>query len=303
MQRKLVQQGAATLMVSLPSSWIKKNQLSKGQEISLAEIDNQLVISNSENTTQKKSARVDVTSYTESAIRTSIVNAYRSGYHRLEITYQNENQYITILNTLKNYLIGFEITKKERNYCTVENITEPAEEQFDVLFRKILYNISLLIDNTEERLKGKTEFTDYKEINLTIHQYDNFCRRVITKQKETNATLFWTFLGLLIHGQRELYHLNQFLDKNKVNFKDYLFFNNIKQVFKLLQEGFIQRDLTKLDKVHELEKKIIYDQFYKLIQKKQKENIVLYHLTAAIKDFYLATSPLIGLLLESKTSK
>ena len=37
MKRKLVQQGAATMMVSLPSKWIKKFGLKKGDEIDLEE--------------------------------------------------------------------------------------------------------------------------------------------------------------------------------------------------------------------------------------------------------------------------
>ena len=63
-----------------------------------------------------------------------------------------------------------------------------------------------------------------------------------------------------------------------------------------MQEAYIKKNITKLEKIHELEKVIIYDKFYKLIQKNNKENIVLYHISVSIRDFYLSASPLFGLL-------
>lgn len=291
-------------MVSLPSKWIKQFNLKKGDEISIEEVENSLLISK-ESKKEKKKVNLNLTNYTESAIRTGIINSYRSGVDIIEINFKDESQYKIILNTINNYLIGFDVIKKEKNICIIENITEPSEEQFDVLFRKILYNISLLINGTEARLKEESKFEDYEEIVLSIHKYDNFCRRVISKQNTfgNESKLFWTFSGILIHGQRELYHLNKFLDKNKVNFKNFEFFSHLKKAFDLLSQGYVQKNISKLEELHELEKKIIYSDFYKLIQTNKKENIVLYHLAVAIKDFYLASSPLVGLLLSSNNSK
>ena len=305
MNRKLVKQGAATLMISLPSKWTKAQNLGKGDEVSIEESKNSLIISKGAEEKAKKHAKITLSNSTESSTRTVIVNAYRAGYDIIEIYYQDEKQYKILLNTLKDYIIGFDITKKEKERCIIENITEPSEEQFEILFKKILYKISVLIDGTRERLKQNSKFEEYKEVVMSIHQYDNFCRRVISKRNlpESTENLLWTFLALLIHGQRELYHLNRFLDNNKVQFRNFEFYDSMKELFNNMQEGCIKKDVSKLEKVHEMEKKIIYDQLYKLIQKNQKENIVLFHLAAAVKDFYLATSPMIGLLLESSVSK
>ena len=121
--------------------------------------------------------------------------------------FSREEEYAIISHTIKEYLIGFEVVKKEKNYCVLENITEPSQEQFNVLIKKIIYNVMLMIDSTEERLRGKTKFENYAEIDSKIKQFHNFCVRVISKKNPvgSRAPLFWTFLGLLIHGQRELY--------------------------------------------------------------------------------------------------
>jgi antitoxin component of MazEF toxin-antitoxin module len=306
MKRKLVKQGAATLMVSLPCEWAKKLGLEKGDEVNLEEQDHELVISKSE-IKSKRQTKINLSNHTESSIRTAIVNAYRSGYDVIEVVFQDEKKYNIIVKVLKTHLLGFEVTRKEKDYCLIENITEPSEEKFELLTKKILYNISLLMENTEERLTGKGEFKDYESIVLTIHQYDNFCRRVLSKKNLFGAqsNLFWSYLNLLIHGQRELYHLNRFLDKNpKLKFTSFAFYAETKRVFELLKEGYLHQDLKKLEQLHELEKKIIYTELYPLLEKKSgKEEIVLFHLAFAIKNFYLASSPLVGLYLSSKISQ
>ena len=299
MRRKLVKQGLTTMMVSLPSKWIKRLSLKKGDEVDIEEADNKLVISKGE-VSGKKTAQLDLTNYTESSIRTAVVNAYRAGYDLIEIHFQNEKQQQIVRSTLKNYLIGFEVTKQEKNQCVIENITEPAEEQFDIIFKKIIFNISLLIDGTEQRLRGKAGFGDYLDIVMNIHQYDNFCRRVMSKQNimGSSANLFWSFLTLLVHAQRELYHLNRFLDTERVKVKNFEMIAHIRTLFGLLRDGYINKEPAKLEKIHELEKKIIYKDFYRLVQKGQKESIILYHLASCARNLYLASSPAIGLLLE-----
>jgi len=297
MKRKLVKQGAATLMISLPAKWIKKYYLKKGDEVDIQEVENDLVISK-EGIETKKKTKINLGNYTESSTRTAVVNAYRSGFDVIEINFKDKKHYNIIKDVLRDYIIGFDIIKKGENYCIIENITEPSEEQFDIIFRKILFSISSLIKNTEQRLRNEG-FEDYKEMVMKIHKYDNFCRRVISKKNlfGSKSNLFWSFLTLLIHGQREIYHLNRFLDKNKVNFRGFEFFGKVEKIFGLLQEGYIKKDLVMLEEIHELEKKFIYDDFYTSIQRNQKESIILFHLAVSIKNFYLASSPLIGLLL------
>ena len=304
MQRKLVQQGEATLMVSLPRSWVQKSRLKKGDEITITETGDTLMLSK-HSTSEKRTVACDISNYTESAIRTKIVNLYRSGFDSIQIQFKDDQQYKIILNVIRTYLIGFDITKKEDDNCQIENITEPSEEQFDAIFKKILYTISLLLEGTEARLRGTTKFEDYAEMVLSIHRYDNFCRRVISKNNSygDDAKLFWSFSGILIHGQRELYHLNKFLDSNNIQFKDFSFFTGLKTVFNLLRDGYLKKDIVALEELHKLEKKLIYKDFYSLIQKNRKENIVLYHLAVSLKNFYLASSPLMGLLVSSSASK
>src|SRR3989338_3848322 len=180
MKRKLVQQGEATLMVSLPSKWIKDNEMQKGDSVDLEEHEGKLVLSK-DLQGRKKERIIQLTSSTESAIRVAIVNAYRSGYDLVHINFQNHKQYTLIQKILKDYIFGFEIVHTDEKKCSIENITEPSPEQFDVLLQKIFDNTKSLLGFTRQRLQGAAVKEDYLAITHRVHQYDNFCRRVISK--------------------------------------------------------------------------------------------------------------------------
>ena len=54
MKRKLVKQGTTTLMISLPSKWLKNNALNKGDEIEISDDQNGLIITKGAAKQQKK---------------------------------------------------------------------------------------------------------------------------------------------------------------------------------------------------------------------------------------------------------
>lgn len=303
MERRLVKQGISTLMVSLPSKWIKNFKLGKGSLVNIEESGSNLMVSAGAIDTISETS-IKLTQYTESSIRTAIVNAYRSGFDRISIAVPNENWHLIIRKVLENHLIGFDIATKENNLCIIESIAEPAQNQFEIIFKKIFLNISALIQGTEKRLNDKAKFEEYSDIAMRIHQYGNFCRRVISKRKlgGSKTSLYWSLLTMLVHGQRELYHLNNFLDKNKLVIEKELIIS-LKLIFQLISDGYLNNDIKKLEECHLLEKKAIYNLSYNELKKGKNEAVAAYHIASAIRNFYLASSPLIGLLLESSNSK
>ncbi|MDP3728399.1 MAG: AbrB/MazE/SpoVT family DNA-binding domain-containing protein [bacterium] len=301
MKRKLVQQGEATLMVSLPSKWIKDQELQKGDTVDIEENESKLVLSK-DFQGRKKETSLQLTSSTESAVRVAIVNAYRSGYDLVHINYQNHKQYTLLQKILKDYIFGFEIVHTEEKSCSIENITEPSSEQFDVLLQKIFDNTRSLLAFTRQRLQGTAVKEDYLAITHRVHQYDNFCRRVISKTNKfgSASTSFWTFLTLLLHAQRELYHLNQYLDKNKILFTEKTLFDGFERMLETLLHAYKQKNIEEIDLIHTLEKELVYKDFYRIVQKGKKEAIVAHHLTTGIKELYLASSPLLTVILHER---
>jgi len=302
MRRKLVKQGTTTMMISLPSKWVKSNNLDKGSEVEIDTENNNIVISTGlkEN---KKTLQLKLEASEETVIRTLLTNAYRMDYSKIHLQFQTEEQFKKISRTIKEYLLGFEIVSRTKDSCIIENITEPSTEQTESIFIKLLFNVNELIDNTEKLLEGEKNIEYISEIESNILRYDNFCRRIATKQNsnEEPTQLLWTFYTELVHGQREIFMLARYVSEQKnlkvaKDVKEY--FKELKQVYLLLKEGYMKKDIKKLDEIHILEKTLIYQKGYNLLAKKiGKENILVYRMLSSARYFYLASSPMIGLLL------
>lgn len=303
MKRKLVKQGAATLMISLPSKWVKQYGLDKGDEIDMQEKANTLIIA-PDLTEKKKETNLHLASKTESFIRTLITNTYRAGYDKVEVTYENAEQFKILQSVITHNLIGFEITKKDKGKCIVENITEPSTEQFEKILSKFFLNVGGLLESTRERLGDvidrTEEIEDFSIIEPRIIKYDNFCRRAISKKQSSieKAEFLWAFLTLLVHAQRELYHLNHISDKKtKVSREVLELLREGKHLFENVVTAYTEKNVKLLINLHEKEKFLVYTKGYNAFEKsKGKESVALYHILSFIRQVYQANSPLIGLL-------
>jgi len=194
-------------------------------------------------------------------------------------------------------LLGFEIIGKTSNGCEIENITEPSREQFDNIFSKVLLNIEEIFVISEDMLKGKKG--EFEDIERKIQQFDNFCRRVLSKGNHSDLhPLYWAFHSELIHAQRELYLMLRYLSKNKVKAdeQDLDLLSDAHKIFGVLKNAYLKKSILLLEKIHEMEKELIYKNAYSILEK-PKNNVPTYHIALATRKFYLANSPLMGILI------
>ncbi|MBU0959211.1 MAG: AbrB/MazE/SpoVT family DNA-binding domain-containing protein [Nanoarchaeota archaeon] len=299
MKRKLVKQGAATLMVSLPSKWIKKYNLNKGDEIEVETMSQGILLS-PEKVNIKSEVKIQLKDSIESSTRTLITSAYRGGYDRILISFNNEKQFKILENVIQTRLIGFDIVKKGENACIVENITELSPNQFGNILNKVFMNISALFKITKDRMENKRPEENYEDVENRIMQYDNFCRRVIAKRKvdEEKSELFWSFLHLVDHGQREIYYLNKLLGSVKISKLTKELLQDAEKMFELMKQVYETKKMELLSEGHSLNKEIFSKKGYVAIQTTRgKEAVILYHIMGSIRRFFQANSPLTGLLL------
>jgi len=296
MKRKLVKQGVATLMVSLPSKWAKQNKLQKGDEIDIFEKENNLVLTLGDHKI-KSETEINLQNLTESSIRTLITNAYRLGYDKIKLRFKHKASLKTIQDIVNKNIIGFEIISKGPHSCILENITEPSKDQFDNIFSKILMNIDELFELTKEALQGN--YVEFEDLERNIQKFDNFCRRVISKEKLfENFQLNWAFHTKLIHAQREVYLALKYINKNKIkSSKEVLsLVNDCAAVFNMLKKAYDTKDIPLLEKVHEIEKQLSYTKGYNILNK-TKNPVIVHYLLNCIRNLYLASSPLMGILI------
>ena len=300
MKRKLVKQGAATMMVSLPAKWIKQHGLDKGDEIEVEETGDGSLVIEMKNKKGKKETAINITSMTESSIRTLLTNAYRLGYDRIDVKYAYDNALRIIEHTLKKQLLGFQIVKKENKKCIIENITEPSAEQFENIYSKMILNIKELFDIAKDALEGSNKrIYESEDIEDSIKQFDNFCRRIIAKENlYGHCALQWAFHAELIHAQREIYLLLRHLKNNKTkcNKEILSLLEECREMFEMIVRAHKEKNIELLERAHDMEKKLVYEAGHKLLEK-GKDSIIVKHIVNAIREFYLCASHLMGMAI------
>ncbi len=293
--RRLVQHGPATLMVSLPAKWLKKNDLAKGDEINVEEKGNELLLKGSANKT-KKQIEIKITSDTESSIRAILTNLYRLSYEKITLNYADDGILKVIEKETKSSLIGFEIIKRSKGSCIIENILEHSKDQFDNIQSKLFLNIDYLFLAINGFSEGKK--TEFESTESQIQSFDNFCRRMIAKGSYDDAQLWLAFHSAVYHAQRDLYYALKLISTSKVKSNSLATLSEeAKNIFDHLIKAIETKDFSLLEKIHKLEKEATFEKGYNLLKKcsDPNERLVLHRILSSIRNFYSASSPLMGL--------
>ena len=118
MKRRVIQQGPSTLMISLPSKWVKENNIKRGDEIELTEEKGKLTITL--DTPVKQSFKKDVDAQTMGIFNEYFVNYfYQKGYDEITIRYTDPSIAAMIEKRVKQ-MIGFEVVGKDKNSITIK---------------------------------------------------------------------------------------------------------------------------------------------------------------------------------------
>jgi phosphate uptake regulator len=299
MKRKLILQGNNSYTVTLPIKWVKEYNLAPGAEIDV-DVDDNRVIVQAEMQYKKSSITLDMKGETESYLRTVISNAYRIGYDIIEVKFENNSQLKHIRATVKNNLLGFDLLNEVKNTCMIENIAEPSGDQFNAIFDKMFIMVSHLFSETEKAFKKQSDYEHIQEITNKLTEYDNFCRRAISKKRfiEKNSQFYWLLFSYVLHVGREIFILNKTLKAKNITATKETFelLKKTAELFSLLQKSYMKRSTKFLDSIHALEKEIIYEYGYKALNKNSKDHILVHHILSIARNTYLANSPLCGLL-------
>lgn len=184
MERKLIQQGNSTLMVSLPSTWIKKNGLSKGSLVNIEEEKNDIKIYTSK-IEKKLKAKVKINEK-EIPLRRVLLSLYEKGIDEIEIDFPQE--LIIEIERIVNELIGFEIIEQNKNYCLIQEITNTSQNDFENIIRRLfLLTKSMLEDGLiaiKNNDKELIEHLEYRDID--INKFSYYCKRLINKNNDLN---------------------------------------------------------------------------------------------------------------------
>ena len=221
MKRKLIQMGGKTMVVSLPSSWVKKYGLKKGEEINLEEEGNKIIFSTTKPFAVEETT-LDIKEYDRRLVKRYIDILYIEGYEKIKIRYDD----VRILDEIKEKikeLIGCSVMEAENNTCTIKILATVIESEFGSVLRRIF----LILLSNSKHLREYSQRRDGKilefllESEKEINKLSAFCKRVLNTKgyKNHKNSFIYSIIEQLEHIADSYRDIAQYyIKKSKVKF-------------------------------------------------------------------------------------
>ncbi len=251
MKRKVVKHGEGTLTVSLPSNWVKNNNLKQGQLVNVEPSRGKLVISIQDKSFEP--VTIPLENGGEWYIGRIIRHLYTSGFDEINIKYTSPKQLPQIREDLR-LLTGLELVKSDNNICRLKCMVHTDDSEYDQIVRKIMWILLSKLDYLlEEGEKGNFEMSyEIKELHTTLCRLCNLSKRLINK--------------------REIF--------DSVNSKyAYDFFNAIIEISLLINYSYDHLNTQKKPKLSEFELRLLkevrdhYQELYNAVVNDKKDNV------------------------------
>lgn len=272
-----------TMVVSLPSNWVKKYGLKKGEEIDLEEQGKRVIISTS-NEYDIEKVKVDLKGATERVIRWTLSALHKSGFDEIIIDHDKKENVKVIEELIKDLFTGFTIMEQTKERCVLKSISKDQESELDpALRRAFLVTISMGEETLEAIKKGN--FEDLKEIaakERMNNQLTNFCERILNKRgyKDHKKTNFMYVIAWNLEKVCDNYNYicDLFKDIKKIKISEDVIrlYEHANNFFKEYYELFYKFDVIKLSELS-TKKKEIEKETRKIMKGKNEIEIELIH--------------------------
>lgn len=166
MKRKIIKLGQATYVLSLPSPWIRENQLEKGDYLDVDEEEGTLRLSPPQ-AKKGKTIQLDIRKLADKLANGNLVMAYSAGYDTIEVlheptidvyTYpsmegkkQRTTEFLQFI--VHNKLTGMEIVEQSDRRTVIKDLgAGVSEESAQNVFQRLLFLLTNQVKEVEKVL-------------------------------------------------------------------------------------------------------------------------------------------------------
>jgi len=191
MKRKLIGLGNGSLVVSLPSKYVQKNELKKGNEVELSEVEGGLVLSVHSNVEPKKKV-IDIGNLSNISGR-YISSLYRMGYDEFEVKFSKPDMAVELMRKMSENTIGLAVINQKEGSITIKDLSGKKNEELGNITRRIWLLILELGDDLLNIVKSSKfdELPVYWTREKTINQFMNYSIRLLNFSKEGNFSYYY----------------------------------------------------------------------------------------------------------------
>jgi phosphate uptake regulator len=175
MNRKVAKIGPSTLMISLPSKWVKEHHINAGDELEITESGPTISVSKGP-IKRGKIAEFSVAPGSEKYIRSYLGRRYRHGFTEIRVSFSGSSPIKAIKKAVTN-LMGADITDLEENKCVIR-IFPIEEEKIDFnkniikMIQTARYMLKILQEDIQAgKFNREEEIRDLRDNNWKINDY------------------------------------------------------------------------------------------------------------------------------------
>ncbi|MDP3917279.1 MAG: AbrB/MazE/SpoVT family DNA-binding domain-containing protein [Nanoarchaeota archaeon] len=192
-RRKVSLIGPSTLMVSLPSKWVKEFGIKKGDEVDINVNGSSLLVETSK-LKKNEVKKLDISNLSSNLIRYFIYSSYRNGNGEIELSFDDEHVIdcntkkkelvLDVISSVVENLVGVEIMVQRERYVLIREISTVNRDEFANTLGRIFVTLvnssndirSAMKNNNKELLDRIKKSSDKK-----INKLCDFCFRIINK--------------------------------------------------------------------------------------------------------------------------
>jgi phosphate uptake regulator len=195
-KRKVILHGPSTLTVSLPSKWAKAQNINKGDELNVEEIDAFLRIYSGEEHLLTKKTNVDFSDLDKETIRIMLSVLYESGYDELLVSFKDPKTVHVVQEVISPALLGYETVEQRSNACIVRNVTGDHFSELESLIRRAFLVALSLADNSLAEIKegNRSQLNELLVLEKTNNKLANYCHRLINKQPYKDKCAIYKYI-------------------------------------------------------------------------------------------------------------
>jgi len=165
--RKLQVTGKSSYIISLPKSWIKKNDIKKGDELAILEdADGLLRISSVRQAEAKQRIvpEIDIDNLSKEELQAIIIGNYVAGLESFKMISRKGSLSTSkrkVITNIINTLAGFEIISESSELIEVKNLLEPSNFRVDEVVKRLALLSSLMMNDLVYSIReNKLEFLE-----------------------------------------------------------------------------------------------------------------------------------------------
>jgi len=198
--RKIIKFGNTSFVITVPTKWMKANELKKGDELSFVQTEDSIIYSIQKDKKQEEVV-LNIDSLPLKIFNKVLISYYLKNYQYIKIQGSKLIEKLEEIRIFKEKLPSIEIYEIGKDYLILKDMSNPDTLDTEVLIKKIIGIINLLFEEIIEEKRtnfimqldsniNKLHFLAFKSINANLKKQEKI-------QENQHVIYNWRIVSIL----------------------------------------------------------------------------------------------------------